>query len=73
MYYRDHHPPHFHAGVAEHEAVIAIASGAVLRGELPPNALRLVQLWCAMHEAELIDNWQRARNRQALATIEPLR
>lgn len=73
MYYRDHAPPHFHAVSAEHEAQIVIVSGAVLHGWLPPNALRLVQLWCALHEAELMGNWRRARNRQSLDTIEPLR
>jgi len=73
MYYRDHAPAHFHAISAEHEAQIVIASGSVLHGWLPPNTLRIVQLWCALHEEELAHNWRRARNRQPLATIEPLR
>ena len=45
MYYRDHHPPHFHAIYAEYEAQIVIETLEPLAGELPARALRLVQEW----------------------------
>lgn len=38
MYFADHAPPHFHARYAEHEALIAIESGAVIAGSLPRRA-----------------------------------
>ena len=44
MYFYDihgHHTPHFHAEYAEFTAVIAIASGEVLEGELPRNKMKL--------------------------------
>jgi hypothetical protein len=36
MYFADHPPPHFHALYAEFEALIAIQTFEVLRGDLPP-------------------------------------
>jgi len=43
MYYRDHHPPHFHASYREHEAQIVIETLEPLAGELrahPPCSRR---------------------------------
>jgi len=72
MYYRDHAPPHFHAVYGEYEATIVIATLAVLSGDLPRRALRLVQEWAELHRAELEANWDAARVRAPLATIDPL-
>jgi hypothetical protein len=72
MYYRDHHPPHFHAIYAEHEAQIVIETLEPLAGELPARALRLVQEWGRLHRAELEANWAKAEAREPLDTIEPL-
>ncbi len=72
MYYRDHHPPHFHAIYAEYEAQIVIETLEPLAGELPGRALRLVQEWGGMHRAELEANWERAEAHLPLDTIEPL-
>jgi hypothetical protein len=44
MYVADHAPPHVHAVYAGEEAVIAIATGEILRGGLPDRALRMVRL-----------------------------
>jgi hypothetical protein len=72
MYYRDHAPPHFHAIYGEHEATIIIATLEVLSGYLPGRALRLVREWGEIHAAELASNWEKAREREPLDTIEPL-
>ena len=72
MYYRDHHPPHFHAIYAEYEAQIVIETLEPLAGELPGRALRLVQEWGTMHRAELVSNWAKAEAHEPLDTIEPL-
>jgi hypothetical protein len=72
MYYRDHHPPHFHAIYGEYEAQIVIESLEPLRGELPSLALRLVREWAELHRDELEANWARAEARLPLANIEPL-
>jgi hypothetical protein len=41
----------------------------LLAGTLPPAVHRLVRDWAARHRAELLDNWERARVRQALQRI----
>lgn len=72
MYYDDHSPPHFHAKFAEHEAQVAIETGAVLHGSLPKRALALVQEWVLLHRDELAEDWRRAERQEPLASIEPL-
>lgn len=72
MYYRDHHPPHFHAIYGEYEAQIVIETLQPLAGALPPRALRLAQEWAEMHRAELEANWAKAEARLPLDRIEPL-
>jgi hypothetical protein len=72
MYFYDHEPPHFHAQYAEHHAVIAIETGAVLVGELPSRALKLVSEWATLHRPELEANWGRAKGGGAPEPIDPL-
>ena len=72
FYWQDHLPPHFHAMYSGDEATINIRTGEVLRGSLPRRAVSLVNEWREQHIGELIDNWERARQRQALAYIAPL-
>jgi hypothetical protein len=68
---RDHPVPHFHAEYAEHLAAVDM-DGGILGGSLPPRVLRFVREWCELHHDELLANWERARNHQALEEIEPL-
>lgn len=72
MYRPDHPPAHFHAEYAGTHAQISIEALAVLEGDLPPRALRLVRQWARLHRDELRDNWARAQAREALVPIEPL-
>lgn len=72
MYFADHNPPHFHAIYAGFEALIRIDDGSVIRGDLPTTAMRLVEQWRAIHQAELATNWAAAQVPAALSTIEPL-
>ena len=72
MYFADHHPPHFHAIYAEHEAVIRILDGAVMSGRLPATAARLVEEWRRLHLSELLENWALAQVPAPLSSIEPL-
>ena len=71
MFYREHGRAHFHAVYGEHEASIEV-DPVVVHGKLPPTALRLVLEWATLHEAELLENWQLARQRQPLKKIAPL-
>ncbi len=72
MYFSDHAPPHFHAVYAGEEAVVAISTGDVLRGELPERAMRLVREWMAVHREELGANWDRLRIPSSPLPIAPL-
>jgi len=64
--------PHFHAVYRGREASIDIRDRGVMAGSLPPRALRLVNEWAELHQAELLEDWERARLGQALAPIAPL-
>lgn len=68
---RDHPLAHFHAFHAGRRASIS-ADGIVLAGGLEPRALRFVQEWAALHRAEILANWERARKSEPLLSIEPL-
>jgi hypothetical protein len=72
MFYRDHNPPHFHAVYGKYEALIDINNNEVIGGYLPPRVLGLVTEWTALHQNELMDNWERAKNHIPLLSIEPL-
>ncbi|MDR2913182.1 MAG: DUF4160 domain-containing protein [Alistipes sp.] len=71
MLFDDHNPPHFHVKYGEYRAVITIGDG-IVTGSLPRRALNLVYEWLDMHRDELMANWRRMENREALKDIEPL-
>jgi uncharacterized protein DUF4160 len=60
MFVRDHPPPHFHAVYGEHEAFVAIETGEIIEGGLPPAAARLVKEWALTRRDQLRENWRRA-------------
>jgi hypothetical protein len=73
MFWDDHNPPHFHAFYSGDEALIDIARLSLFAGRLPPRALGLVIEWATLHQGELMEDWNRARQQQALVKIAPLR
>jgi len=72
MYYNDHRPPHFHAKYGEHEVLVGIEAGQIIRGQLPKRALALVQEWRELHKDELLEDWKLAELRKRLKKIDPL-
>jgi len=72
MNFNDHSPPHFHAEHQDYEVIVDIATEAVT-GNMPRRVLNQIWAWVDVHQAELLENWERARNRQTLKWIEPLR
>jgi hypothetical protein len=72
MYWREHNPPHFRAEYGEYEALVNINELDIFEGELPRRALGHVLEWASTHQRELLDNWERCRNRQAPNPILPL-
>ena len=72
MYYDDHAPPHLHAEYQGHKAMLDL-HGDVLRGDLrSKTALRLVREWIELHNGELNDDWQLAREGRDIRPIPPL-
>jgi len=72
MFFGDHNPPHFHARYGKHKVAIRIHDFRVLEGQLPPRALGLVIEWAAMHQEELMKNWELAQANQPPERIDPL-
>ena len=72
MYFKDHQPPHFHVSYADKQAAIDIEKVCVLSGGLPNRQLRLVLAWCTLHQDELMQDWELARDGKPLNKIPPL-
>ncbi len=68
-----HHSPHIHIRYAEHKVVVRIPDGEILDGSLPVKQMKLVQAWVAIHQDELMADWQLASEGQAPFKIDPLR
>lgn len=73
MFFDDHNPPHFHALYGEYEVLIDINTFALFAGHFPPRALGLVIEWATLHQAELLNDWERAQGQEPLSKIEPLK
>ncbi len=73
IYWRDHMPPHFHATYGGQEVLVSIDDIEVLDGDIPAKQLKMLLGWAAFHQEELKENWELARNKQELFTIEPLK
>lgn len=72
MYFEDHAPPHFHARYSGQEAQVGIDPLALLQGELPPRVLGYVIEWAALHQAELLADWELVEAKQPPNKIAPL-
>ncbi|MGI0483552.1 DUF4160 domain-containing protein [Geminocystis sp. CENA526] len=57
----------------QQKAIIDIETLSILQGKLSPRIfLGIVIEWALLHQAELRENWQLARQNQPLENIEPL-
>ena len=70
--YNDHVPPHFHVRHGQQKATIGIDPIALLTGQLSPKARTLVLEWATLHQAELMADWDLARQQAPLNKIDPL-
>ena len=73
MNWREHQPPHFHAKYGSDEVAISINDIEVLEGSLPNKQLKMLLGWTALHQEDLLENWQLAEQKQDLFPIEPLK
>lgn len=51
---------------------VRIEDFAVLEGYLPPRALGLVVEWADIHREELLRDWELAKEKKPLLSIEPI-
>jgi hypothetical protein len=60
MYFQqsEHNPPHIHAVYGECIGAIDLRNLQMLEGDLPPKALKLVQEWIEINQAELLKMWE---------------
>lgn len=72
MFYNDHAPPHFHAMYGEYELLISVSPIAILEGKAPGRVRSMVLEWAALHQSELLENWERCRQAEPLSSISPL-
>lgn len=71
MLFDEHEPPHFHASYGEYEVSVFIRDARVI-GRFPRRSLRHTLEWLRVHRAELLENWDLARNKRPLKPIPPL-
>ena len=72
MYYDDHNPPHFHADYNDKKVIVDIQQGRVLKGAFPSKQLKYVLAWADIHQDELMEDWELARQDLPLKKIAPL-
>ena len=72
MYYEDHMPPHFHAEYSNHKVLVDIIECQVIKGAFPSRQLRLILAWATIHQDELMQNWELAKEKEPLNKINPL-
>ncbi len=70
VYPRDHPPPHFHARIAEHEALISVATGEVIEGSLPKPKLAAVMRWYVAHQDEIAYLWREVHDRRFVRRLD---
>ena len=51
---------------------VAIEDGAIIAGQLPRRAARLLTEWVILHRDELLANWRAAVNNEPVLPIDPL-
>ena len=72
MNWAEHNPPHFHAQYGEYKATVLIEDGIINAGYLPRRQLKYVLAWADIHQDELMQNWELAKDGKPLNSIAPL-
>ena len=72
MYYADHAPPHFHALYGDDELIVGMSPIRIIAGHASSRVRSMVLEWTALHQQELLVDWQRCRDAQAPLPIAPL-
>jgi hypothetical protein len=71
MFYANEHPPaHFHAKIAEFQAVVDIDRVTIVAGRLPPAQTRSVLAWAASRQDRLRSTFAAAMAHEKVGPIE---
>ena len=72
MFYDDHNPPHIHVEYQGRKALLDFR-GNILKGDLQSRtALKLVREWIDLRYAELLEDWELAKQGKEINKIDPL-
>lgn len=73
MNYQDHAPPHVHVkyqrNVRSYRIEIRTRKWMKSKKSLPPKLKKLVEIWVEVHEEELLEQWENARNNQPVSIV----
>jgi hypothetical protein len=58
VFFGDHPPPHFHVIYGEHNALVGIDPLAVIEGDLPNRAEKMVMEWATLYQQDLRQMWE---------------
>ncbi|WP_008308551.1 DUF4160 domain-containing protein [Leptolyngbya sp. PCC 6406] len=58
VFFGDHPPPHFHVIYGEHNALVGIDPLAVIEGDLPSRAEKMVMEWASLYQQDLRQMWE---------------
>jgi hypothetical protein len=72
MYYDDHMPPHFHAEYNGQNILVDILNARIYRGAFPSRQLKMILASAVIHQDELMQNWELAKDHAPLNPIAPL-
>ncbi len=72
MLFDDHNPPHFHAEYGEYELVVTISPIKIIKGDAPKRVKSMILEWAALHQEELIQDWELCAMLKSPLPIEPL-
>jgi hypothetical protein len=72
MFYDDHNPPHINVEYQSRKALLDFR-GNILRGDLQSRtASKLVREWIDLRYAELLEDWELAKQGKEIKIIDPL-
>jgi hypothetical protein len=69
----EHNPPHFHAYYQEYKATVNIKTCEMLTGDFPGRQTKMILAWAAIHQDELLADWELATAGTHPFKIEPLK
>lgn len=72
MFHNDHPPPHFHAEYQGQRGIFDF-EGDMIKGTIRSKTVKkLIKQWTLLHQQELLENWNKARQGKQLDKIAPL-